>query len=225
MDVLRKTMIVVFGGVMAAVLLNSCLLYETLTYKPGPQTNYVPRRYYVEDVRTFYKDAPIKWHKEYNPDSLGKLDIRGFYTRSQLDIYPDTDIIFYPDGYLRFFDNWGLYEVKDDKVMADIFFYSDNKYFEICPWFTYIGIVEFEIEDSAHINCISIKNPKKIKEVEELNRRNFKWNNWMYGGVRMPDTIVDLTKECSNHYRLVRTDDVKYCVNRLLDTQSMIRME
>lgn len=95
MDILRKTMIFVAGGVMASVLLNSCLLYETLTYKPGPQTNYVPRRYYVEDVKEFYNDAPIKWHDGYKPDSLGRLDIRGFYTRSQLDIYPDTDIIFY----------------------------------------------------------------------------------------------------------------------------------
>ncbi len=226
MDILRKMIFFALGGIVTLVLLNSYLLYTSLVCESAPPSKRILRPYYyVEDVRQFYDEAPIKWHKGYNPDSSGRLDIRGFYTRSQLDIYPDTDIIFYPDGYLRFFDWWGLYEVKGDKVIADVFFNKDPgvmyKGIDISPWFSYIGIVEFEIEDSSHINCISIKNPHVIKEVEELNRRNYNWKSW--NSIRMPDTIADLTKECSNHYRLVRTDSIKYCVNRLLYTPAMVR--
>lgn len=170
MDILRKTMIFVAGGVTASVLLNSCLSLENLFYQRQPLHDKKLQMCSDKDINHFFATATIKRNPGYVADSAGKLNTNGFYTCSQFDLYPDTCIIFYPNGFMKFFDVWGIYKVTGDTINANINFYQESSLF-FPNHQKAMGLVTFKIEDSTHIKWVDLKTiPEFISEEKFKNQ-------------------------------------------------------
>lgn len=201
MDILRKMMIVVFGGVMTFMLLSACSSVGNLFYRRQPLHDKEPYMSSSNDVKRFFEKIPLRWSPVYVADSANRLDIRGFFTRSQLDIYPDTCIVFYPDGFIKFFDTWGIYKVDGDSIKANINFYQTTDLLTLYD--KGIGIATFGIEDSTRIVWTS------LKLLPEYSFRT-RFNNFTSSSApRLKDTVdIDISKQCSNVFRLIPSDSL-----------------
>lgn len=198
MDILRKIIIIIVGCFIMTLALNSCLSLENIFYQRQPLHDKKLRMCTDKDINLFFAAATIKRNTEYATNSVDKLNINGFYTCSQLDLYPDTCIIFYPNGFVKFFDVWGIYKVTDDTINANINFYQESNLF-FPNNHRAMGLATFKIEDSTHIKWVDFKSIPEF-----ISQEKFK-------------------NQYSKSYRLIKTDSLNSYTIRYKTDNNEIR--